>query len=1265
MADETPIQVFYTENTQPYNVIDITEVTIPFYVEITDQAHDSDLIEIEDLPIPAVACYIENSKVFNITMDSSGRDGKDGLPGKDGISLPGKDGESITFETLTPEQLALLQQPATNAAADLYEIITQLQQQRDWFFLDYDGNIGTNYNLYSTKGISAYGVGVDGGGGTGGGLIQNVYGYRHLGATYDDAILTDTFNAHTINQINDRLIAVELSNPNTNWGTLTNGYRALTINGITYSLAEDSHKHAGVYEPALSNPSTSGYLLSSTTAGVKSWIAPYSLPTASASELGGVKIGTNVTISNGVISVHNPLTIEIANGNGLSLSNQELSLELATTSSHGALSSTDKTYIDLLKTFFEWDADNSAIKAKYDFYSVGEVSAFEAGTNNSSGGGLIQTVHGIRGLSATYLDDNLAETFNAAAIKKIYEDVVNLQNGSLVNYSLTGTGNAITGITKNGNSLNFVKGLNFSVTGHTHSFDDINELPTTLSGYGITDGVTTTSFNEHVNDFNTHVNSDAHLTPTQENILSHLKIVDNKLQADIDFYSTGEVSAFGPGTGSGGGGGGSMVVWETELVGAVPLTVEGVTKTLSLASHTHLKSDITDFAHAHTLSDIPSLQDALNSKLKTSIFTAHTANETDVKHLTEAQLSSLIALASYWKLDNDDNLYTERNVYSTLSVSAYGLGPTGGSSGGGSFVTWGLESDGSVSLIVEGTPKILSLAQHSHNYLSTETDPTVPSHVKGITRTNISDWDTAADNTHTHSNYSLLEDFSQSDSDVLNHFSVVDGKIKVDTDFYSTGEISAYGLGDEGESGGNFDRLDKWGDYDLAKAEWALSALLGKDLDTRIIALEGGSATTVTITGAGNAITAISKSGNTITATKGLTFSEVGHTHTKANITDFPTSMPASDVYAWAKESVKPTYVWSEIGNKPTTLSGYGITDATQRAGTGGTANSILSQDTRSVDEIPNTDRARGMWLDFKSSSTIGLIGLGQGTYSGLLTILPYSDGSGNSTAGGRIALSNGNLFTQKANATDYANWNKLAFITDNVASATKLQTARTIWGQSFDGTGNVSGAITGATTGVFSSTVQATTAILTNLTANYLPKHTAAGLVNSSISDNGSRIDVTNSVYISKSSGEARLYINSENVNSHGRIAVFAGAANRFGMVNYGYEGNQVWQTGYCGSYGNGGFYVYSTKGAGYGLLIDSISGNTGIGKTNPSAKLDVNGDIYSSVGVKSPKIDLGNDWDLRASGAELHFFYKGVKKGAFTKDGFYSTGEVAAYTA
>lgn len=38
------------------------------------------------------------------------------------------------------------------------------------------------------------------------------------------------------------------------------------------------------------------------------------------------------------------------------------------------------------------------------------------------------------------------------------------------------------------------------------------------------------------------------------------------------------------------------------------------------------------------------------------------------------------------------------------------------------------------------------------------------------------------------------------------------------------------------------------------------------------------------------------------------------------------------------------------------------------------------------------------------------------------------------------------------------SDWKTIAFTDSNVASATKLQAARTIWGQSFDGTGNVSG---------------------------------------------------------------------------------------------------------------------------------------------------------------------------------------------------------------
>ena len=38
------------------------------------------------------------------------------------------------------------------------------------------------------------------------------------------------------------------------------------------------------------------------------------------------------------------------------------------------------------------------------------------------------------------------------------------------------------------------------------------------------------------------------------------------------------------------------------------------------------------------------------------------------------------------------------------------------------------------------------------------------------------------------------------------------------------------------------------------------------------------------------------------------------HKHTKSQITDFPSSMPASDVYAWAKAATKPSYTKAEVG---------------------------------------------------------------------------------------------------------------------------------------------------------------------------------------------------------------------------------------------------------------------------------------------------------------------------------------------------------------
>lgn len=110
-----------------------------------------------------------------------------------------------------------------------------------------------------------------------------------------------------------------------------------------------------------------------------------------------------------------------------------------------------------------------------------------------------------------------------------------------------------------------------------------------------------------------------------------------------------------------------------------------------------------------------------------------------------------------------------------------------------------------------------------------------------------------------------------------------------------------------------------------------------------------------------------------------ITASNVGaaassHTHTKAQITDFPTSMPASDVYAWAKASSKPSYSWSEISGRPTIPSvGNGTVTITQNGATKGTF--TLNQSGNAT--IALTDNNTVYSLPAATSSTLGGVKVG------------------------------------------------------------------------------------------------------------------------------------------------------------------------------------------------------------------------------------------------------------------------------------------------
>ena len=110
------------------------------------------------------------------------------------------------------------------------------------------------------------------------------------------------------------------------------------------------------------------------------------------------------------------------------------------------------------------------------------------------------------------------------------------------------------------------------------------------------------------------------------------------------------------------------------------------------------------------------------------------------------------------------------------------------------------------------------------------------------------------------------------------------------------------------------------------------------------------------------------------------------HTHTKKDLTDFPESMPASDVYDWAKQPNKPVYTAGEVGAAP---SGHTHDD---RYHTKGEVNNLLagkaaSSHTHPVDNITGVlPVSKGGTGQTSLTALMSAMGAGKivvGTYTG------------------------------------------------------------------------------------------------------------------------------------------------------------------------------------------------------------------------------------------------------------------------------------------
>lgn len=140
-------------------------------------------------------------------------------------------------------------------------------------------------------------------------------------------------------------------------------------------------------------------------------------------------------------------------------------------------------YISIGNIKMEYDATNKALKITNtttnevaNLYTSGGVSAYGVGTSSSSGGGLNGSVKAYAD-SIKLTSENLSEIASAYSIAVLNNSlnaaigrISTLEGGSATSIETTGSGNAVTSVSKSGTKITFTKGSTFSLNGHTHDF---------------------------------------------------------------------------------------------------------------------------------------------------------------------------------------------------------------------------------------------------------------------------------------------------------------------------------------------------------------------------------------------------------------------------------------------------------------------------------------------------------------------------------------------------------------------------------------------------------------------------------------------------------------------------------------------------------------------------------------------------------------------------------------------------------------------------
>lgn len=158
---------------------------------------------------------------------------------------------------------------------------------------------------------------------------------------------------------------------------------------------------------------------------------------------------------------------------------------------NGSIIVPDGKYISIGNIKMEYDATNKALKITNtttnevaNLYTSGGITAYGEGSGSSGGGGLNGSVKSYAD-ALKLASESLSEIASAYSIKALDSRIVSLEGGSAMDVSVSGSGNAVTAISKNGTTISVTKGTTF-LTSHQSLDGYVNEVATSGTGNAIT-----------------------------------------------------------------------------------------------------------------------------------------------------------------------------------------------------------------------------------------------------------------------------------------------------------------------------------------------------------------------------------------------------------------------------------------------------------------------------------------------------------------------------------------------------------------------------------------------------------------------------------------------------------------------------------------------------------------------------------------------------------------------------------------------------------